>query len=357
MLNNARVLKQHAKKRHLCAFLVDKITMCIIFMQYIVQCFYNQKQLKGKIIMPEAYTHIRIARGAQKACGITIEDQNAYEMGANGPDPFFCGGIFPHKSKVNMQKLSGLLHSDNCGLFLLCLLYGAKTSTQRSYALGFVMHYATDCVMHPYVNSQILPGGQFNIQAGHNFCESAMDSFFHEIDNGTVNVTQNSTSPVLSAKQLAQISVLLKRAIKYVYKLDLPLTDISDSFNMFRLGHTVNVSPYGVKKVFARFADKFLGTKGALEGHMSPCKYPQQGFAKTWTHPNTNKVINAGPHALCMQSIKLGITYLQSASLVFCGKISPKQISKILGNNSYNTGLPITKKAESEKSPSENSNN
>ncbi len=291
--------------------------------------------------MPEAYTHIRIARGAQKVSDVKIEDQNAYEMGANGPDPFFCGGIFPHKSKVNMQKLSGTLHSEKCGLFLLCLLYGAKTPTQRSYALGFVMHYATDCVMHPYVNSQTLPDGQFNINAGHAFCESAMDSFFHELDFGTKNVEHNSTSPTLSAKQLAQISVLLKRAIWYTYKLDLPLTDITDSFNMFKTGHKINVSPRGGKKIVARIIDKVLGTNGALEGHMSPCKYPDGGFCKTWVHPNTGKVINAGPHALCMQSVKLGSMYLKAAALVFTGKISQRQISTIIGNNSYNTGLPI----------------
>lgn len=62
------------------------------------------------------------------------------------------------------------------------MIFAASTPAQRSYALGFLAHYAADSVMHPYVAFQCGPQGQFNIPEGHGFCEVAMDSMFHEQD-------------------------------------------------------------------------------------------------------------------------------------------------------------------------------
>ncbi len=292
--------------------------------------------------MPEAYTHIRIARGIVATTKIKPQCQNAYEMGANGPDPLFCGGIFPHKSKVNMQKLGSRIHAEKTGVFLCALLCGAKTAAQKSYSMGFLTHYAADSVMHPYVAAQTSEGGQFNRNGGHMFCESAMDSFFLTADKGEKCVVAKYTAPLLNAKELAEISLLLKMCIKYVFCEDLTITEIADAFNTFKLGHKVNVSRFGAKKLVAHAIDSILHINGALEGRMSPAAWPKDGFLNEWTNPFTNENTKAGPHALCMRAIELGGKYVTAANDMFEQKITHRDMLNILGNNSYNTGVTIT---------------
>ena len=47
--------------------------------------------------MPEAYTHIRIARAALAQSGEHAPSTAAYEMGANGPDPLFAYRVLSAK--------------------------------------------------------------------------------------------------------------------------------------------------------------------------------------------------------------------------------------------------------------------
>ena len=135
--------------------------------------------------MPEAYTHIRIARAALAQSGEHAPSTAAYEMGANGPDPLFAYRVLSAKRPWPLPELGGRMHDEQCGRFLRTMIFAASTPAQRSYALGFLAHYAADSVMHPYVAFQCGPQGQFNIPEGHGFCEVAMDSMFHEQDCGS----------------------------------------------------------------------------------------------------------------------------------------------------------------------------
>ena len=49
--------------------------------------------------MPEAYTHIRIARAALAQSGEHAPSTAAYEMGANGPDPLFAYHVLQSAKK------------------------------------------------------------------------------------------------------------------------------------------------------------------------------------------------------------------------------------------------------------------
>ena len=104
-------------------------------------------------------------------------------MGANGPDPLFAYRVLSAKRPWPLPELGGRMHDEQCGRFLRTMIFAASTPAQRSYALGFLAHYAADSVMHPYVAFQCGPQGQFNIPEGHGFCEVAMDSMFHEQDS------------------------------------------------------------------------------------------------------------------------------------------------------------------------------
>ncbi len=298
--------------------------------------------------MPEAYTHIRIARAITVDCGIKPEHQNAYEMGANGPDPIYCGGIFPYKSKINMQKLGSRMHAEKCGIFLYALLYAAKTAVQRSYAMGFLTHYAADSTMHPYVAAQITQGGQYIKPGGHMYCESAIDSYYYLKDKGDICVPQCDTSPDLTAKEVAEICVLMKKCIKFVYNEDLSMAELSDAYQAFRIGHVINVSRFGFKKLFAHALENGMKIKGELVGRMSPCKPPKEGFMSEWVNPHTGEKMSAGPNALCMIAVNDGSKYIKTAFDMWRGALSHREAMSIIGNKTYSTGLPCTDEKKSE---------
>ena len=104
--------------------------------------------------MPEGYTHIRTARAAAKLAGLSIvSDEAAFGCGANGPDMLFCYRVWRRAENrgENLPLIGERLHNENTGAFLQSLIENAQTPSQRSYVLGFLAHYATDCTVHPYV--------------------------------------------------------------------------------------------------------------------------------------------------------------------------------------------------------------
>ena len=169
--------------------------------------------------MPEAYTHIRIARAALAQSGEHAPSTAAYEMGANGPDPLFAYRVLSAKRPWPLPELGGRMHDEQCGRFLRTMIFAASTPAQRSYALGFLAHYAADSVMHPYVAFQCGPQGQFNIPEGHGFCEVAMDSMFHEQDCGSPAVPAGTAAPGLPPQELAEVTQMLHDAVAQVYRM------------------------------------------------------------------------------------------------------------------------------------------
>ncbi len=289
--------------------------------------------------MAEAYTHIKAARKAQEIAKINIPFQNAYEMGAQGPDPFFCGDFIPKAKEQKLSELGHLIHSEQCGTFLLALITKAKTPVQRSYTLGFLQHYATDIEVHPYVASQMLSGEKFAITGGHGFCEMALESYLCEQDTGSTLTTADITAPVLKVQELAQIGVILSECIKEVFNKNACVADIINAFHCFRIVHSVNRSKYGVKKMFARCIDSAFKTNAYLESHVTPGKIPEGGLANSWVNPYTKKQENSGANELIEQSAKRGAFYIAQVAKYYTNKITDKELFKAIGSNSYLTGL------------------
>ena len=120
--------------------------------------------------MPEGYTHLRCAWRAARAQKLTADlHREAFFAGANGPDMLFCYQVWkPAKKRAYpLPDLGERMHNENTGAFLRALLDGAKTPVQRSYAAGFLCHYAADTVVHPYVVLVTSPGQAYEGPGGH----------------------------------------------------------------------------------------------------------------------------------------------------------------------------------------------
>ena len=86
-------------------------------------------------LMAEAYTHLRIARAARGAFQLPGCEE-AYLLGANGPDPFFAYKILSKHKPVPLPEIGSRMHTERCGEFLTELLARSETPAQKSYALG-----------------------------------------------------------------------------------------------------------------------------------------------------------------------------------------------------------------------------
>ena len=183
--------------------------------------------------MPEGYTHLRCAWRAARAQKLTADlHREAFFAGANGPDMLYCYQVWkPARKRAHpLPDLGERMHNENTGAFLRALLDGAKTPVQRSYAAGFLCHYAADTVVHPYVVLVTSPGQAYEGPGGHGYFEIALDSRLHESDTGDAAVPVAHCCPRMDDAALDEVIPLLAGAIEAAYGERYPEPALRDAF-------------------------------------------------------------------------------------------------------------------------------
>lgn len=127
--------------------------------------------LTHQLLAEEVYASLPNARCEE------IASLAHYYLGAQGADIcFFCP---PFSKKRN---LGHVLHGRSSLLFFRLLRRSAKTDPLvRSYAYGYITHYAADTVFHPFVRAS--SGGK-NGPLSHHFAERACDAVLWEEHRG-----------------------------------------------------------------------------------------------------------------------------------------------------------------------------
>ena len=292
--------------------------------------------------MPDAYLHIRTARAALKQSGCSLRCLAAYEMGANGPDPLFSYQILSRHRDPDLYALAERLHSERAGAFLMALATLARGDIQRSFAAGFIMHNTLDSLAHPYVAFLCeSEDGIYHIPNGHCFYESALDCVTYRQDTGDRHAVLplSEACPVLSPAELGETTALLQRAIFAVFGEDIPFLEISDSYRWFHWVHRSFRSRYGFKKLIARLLDAALHKPGFALSHMQPCKM-KPDVPDTWRDPYTGELHIGGMAAIVEQAEHKGSEQLRALCGYWKREVSREDLAQVLGNASYNTGLP-----------------
>ena len=117
-------------------------------------------------------------------------NRDAVMLGTQGPDVFFFHRIAPWMPGRSQRKIGSRLHRAKPGDILDAMAeYCTRCSTEkdiaRSYAYGFILHYALDRQCHPFVyaKQQELAdsGSPLHKSALHNIVEMSMDAvLLHE---------------------------------------------------------------------------------------------------------------------------------------------------------------------------------
>ena len=269
--------------------------------------------------MPEGYTHLRCAWRAARAQKLTADlHREAFFAGANGPDMLFCYQVWKpaQKRAYPLPDLGERMHNENTGAFLRALLDGAKTPVQRSYAAGFLCHYAADTVVHPYVVLVTSPGQAYEGPGGHGYFEIALDSRLHESDTGDAAVPVAHCCPRMDDAALDEVIPLLAGAIEAAYGERYPEPALRDAFAQ---------------------ATFMFGKPGTVRGHVTPARL-RPGLPETWAHPFTGEEFTGGIPALLERAEQRCGLYLAAGRAYWAGSMTMQELSALLGSRSYLSG-------------------
>lgn len=297
--------------------------------------------------MPEGYTHVRTANRAAALAQLEIAHPAAFACGANGPDIFFCYRAWKSGEKrgENLPELGSRMHDENTGAFLRALVKYAATPAQRSYALGFLSHYAADCTVHPYVVCVTGEGGPYAGPGGHGYFEIAVDSFLHEQDTGKAAVPVDDTTPRLAGAALAEVGALLQKSLREAFGVTVSREALADTFWHTRALRRMFISRFKVKYALFWLVEPAFGGRGAVTGHITPArlvgtgKHPKGSLPCPWTHPFTGEEQTDDLNALLEKAEKRSAAYLLAAKGYWDGRLSMEKLSTLLGSASYLSGL------------------
>lgn len=135
-------------------------------------------------------------------------NENAVLIGAQGPDIFFFHRVFPWQPGKPLRKLGSSLHREKAGVLLNKLYkYCSKTESNiaKSYAFGFILHYALDKSCHPYIyyiqNKITESHPEFNPHSAHNIIELSLDSLMLSLCLNIKNPVHFETEKTIKATE------------------------------------------------------------------------------------------------------------------------------------------------------------
>lgn len=306
--------------------------------------------------MPEGYTHSSIALKAAQAAGWNITSREAFMTGANGPDMLFCYQAWKkgEKRTINLPALGNRMHEERTGAFLKALSRHAVTPVQRDYFLGFLCHYATDTVVHPYVVAVTRCCSAYGGTSGHGAFEIALDSHLHQKATGRGAVPLKDISPKLKGVELAEVVAQLQRAIFDTYGEDVPGSCLVDAFNhsYFLRGLFASHTPLHLRQKIFRVAECFIGGKGYITGHLTPA--PLRGISgkdakkgirlpNVWQDPYTGETREENIYQLLEKAEMYSTLLVREATAAYTGW---DLFWPLVGSKDYTWGVETPKSAE-----------
>jgi len=113
--------------------------------------------------VPNIWAHIlfgrEVLRSIEASERLELQEwKTAFQLGCQGPDFLFYDHYLPWQTSTSLNKLGTMMHSSNCGPFLISMFEEVgKRPLQdpaSAYAVGFLLHHILDRHLHPFVFSR-----------------------------------------------------------------------------------------------------------------------------------------------------------------------------------------------------------
>ena len=215
--------------------------------------------------MPALITHDLFGRDIIDAhaavIGHTQDDLDAFLLGNQGPDPLFYLTVLPAFKEY--RHLGNTMHGQKTPLLLKAFadavdaLDEQDKSIGRSYAHGFLCHYALDSTMHPFVYAQqyaFCDAGVDGLSRKdgnevHALIESDLDEMVLYVKTGETVATFQPWIRILRAsnRTLDIVSRMYVAVVRRVYHKEAPKNLFVRAVRSFRRMQHALYSPYNGK--------------------------------------------------------------------------------------------------------------
>ena len=293
--------------------------------------------------MPDSYAHKYNAQSALNIANYEPRNYQAYILGCNGPDVFYYYRKYDPFRQQNMSSLSKLMHNSRTGLFLQNMFRFAQTNAQKDFCLGWLCHYSMDSVMHPYINYvNTAYGHPFNIEQGHSFFESALDSSISRRLTGFPAADPAEYLPEIPKMYLDQIITLVKQAVDATYPEEkYERSDYMQAYNDFRRIKKMLYAPMTIGVLYARVMELVLGLqKDYIISRIQPCRMEIKDI-DVWRNNPVGFFCTESIEELMQRAAQVSADSLAVGLKYFDGVYSIQDLLEDIGSKSYSTGLAV----------------
>lgn len=291
--------------------------------------------------MPAGYLHDLIAANAAREAGVAVEDEAAYRMGAQGPDPLFLIGMFPLRLSSKPSKLGNAVHERRTGAFLRAMARHAQTPITRAYLMGFLTHYALDSAIHPYVYAQSRKEGRYS-SSRHMALEKRWDALIHRAQKGR-GTPLNMPGMEEGRAHWAEIAALWEAVLREVFPEDavpasVILAAFSDATRVNRLTH----SPRGGKFAAIWLLERLIGKPNLGTAHITP-RFPRRfdfDAHEAWESPfEPGRAREKSVRELIGAGARRATELLSASDAYFSGALSEEDFASAIGDVGYDSGM------------------
>lgn len=285
---------------------------------------------------------------------ILKNNKHAYCLGLEGPDFFF---FHIPEAATKGQNIGTTMHRENTNRFFEEMIkYMLDVHGERdyeilsAYIMGFMGHYVLDTAIHPYVYSRTGILKTKKTLGVHYGLETDIDrEFLWKFKNMKQADFSHSGVIAVSSYEKTVIATMLHTAILNTYERDIPVKSIRNAITSFYVESALLSDSTGLKYKAINGMEKYVfgydRMSPLLINDVHHCEDPCNLSKKEWHNPwDENHRDNSSVFELFEKNVTkyaklLPVMYgaLQSAYRENNDK-SP-EILKLLGNNSYKTGL------------------
>lgn len=294
--------------------------------------------------MPNVWTHMLFAERIAHKSNIDIAVyKSVFNLGAQGPDPFFYHNFWPWIKDKSVVKIGGKLHTEHCGEFIIEMLKYLKNNDDdllKYYVLGFISHHILDRNTHPYI---IYRSGEEGNK--HQKLEVIIDTLLMKEFNNLETWKTPVYKRIYVGKNLPTIIVsTMSFLLKKVHGIDTPnLSEIiNQSYQDMVKALRVLFDPTGIKnKVLGNLISPFSYTKNI----------PDKDFLNIYRNESVHPAImeeksNESFYDIFDRAEKEGINIFIAVVDYLNDHKSIDDVHELIGDISYETGKPCGEKLE-----------
>jgi len=295
--------------------------------------------------MPNVWTHYLFGERIAEQSGMNFSlNKKEFQLGTQGPDPFFYYSFWPWKKKdFLVLEIGSRIHKEHCGEFLFSMIEYLKISPNamlKAYVFGFISHHVLDRNAHPYIVYRSGEKGNKH-QKLEIYIDTLMLKKYKNMDTWKNPVYKEL---YLGPKLPHPILEMLANLIRQIHKIDIDNLEqvIDRSYKDMITALKVLYDPTGIKNaILKELISSFSYTKNL------PNKDFLNEKKNEWKHPAIpNEKSTESFIDIFNRAEKEGVLIFKTVQEYLQEKVQEDRVKKIIGNLSYETGKPCDSKLE-----------